>query len=104
MRDYLDIGPVPCNEECQQVGTPSYDHAMARKECQQFIVAIRRTLGTEPEGAQLRIKSNPHDFGTYLEVVCYFDDDMPDAVDYAFKAESESPAEWSPEDRTALGV
>ena len=94
MRDYLEIGPVPANEECQQVGTGSYDPIAAREECRRFIEAIRKVLGDEPEGARLKITSNPHDFGSYYEVVCWYDDNLPESVDYAFKVESDSPTEW----------
>jgi hypothetical protein len=93
MRDYLTIGSAPCDEDCAQVGQPNYIW-QARKECQQFIQLIRKTLGPEPEGARLAVKSFPHEFGDYLEVVCHFDTDVPAAVDYAFRCEAETPATW----------
>ena len=95
MRDYISIGPVPAEESCQQVGTPSYDSHAARAECVRFIDAIRKEIGPEPEGARLGIKSNPHDFGTYLDVVCYFEDDNPAAVEYAYRCESDAPTTWA---------
>jgi len=94
MRDFINIGPVPANESCQQIGAMDYDPQLARAECQRFITAIRATLGPEPEGARLGIKSNPHDFGSYLEVVCYYDDDLEESADYAYKCESDSPMDW----------
>lgn len=94
MRDYLDIGPTPSDEPCQQVGTRDYDASKARAECRRFIDAIRLTLGDEPEGAQLKIRGEPHDFGTALSVVCYYDDAYPASIDYAFKCESDSPPYW----------
>jgi hypothetical protein len=93
MRDYLTIGSAPCDEDCAQVGQPDYTW-QARKECQRFIQLIREKLGPEPEGACLAIKSFPHEFGEYLEVVCHFDTDVRDAVDYAYRCESETPATW----------
>ena len=53
-----------------------------------------RTVGEEPENAHLAIKSNPHDFGTYYEVVCHFDDDDEEAAKYAYRCESEAPSQW----------
>jgi hypothetical protein len=94
MRDYIEIGPTPSNEDCQQIGTPSYDHDKARAECRRFIEVIRSTVGPEPEGARLSIKSNPHDAGTYLEVACYYEDDNEVAEAYAYKCESDAPTEW----------
>lgn len=92
MRDYIDIGSTPANEDCEQLG-PNYDAQKARKECRAFIHQILRELGPEPEGANLAIKSNPHDFGTYLEVVCYFDDKNEKARNYAFRCE-DTAVDW----------
>lgn len=94
MRDYVYIGSTPCDEPCQQVGTPSYDRVLARKEIRAFINQIRRTLGDEPDGAELRVKTESHDFGSYSEVVCYYDDDKPASVEYAYKCESDAPNNW----------
>lgn len=104
MRDFIEIGPVPCDEDCQQVGAASYDPVRARLECQCFIEQLRRQFGPEPEGARLRIKSNPHDFGNYLEVVCHFDDAYPDSVEYTFKCEGEAWATWDNESRNKLDL
>ena len=95
MRDHITIGPVPAEESCQQVGTPSYDPQAARAECNRFREAIRKVVGPEPEGASLRIMANPHNFGTYLEVACYFEDDNEEAARYAFKCESDAPTTWA---------
>lgn len=104
MRDVIEIGPVPCDEECQQVGTANYDSFRAKLECECFRDQLRRQFGDEPEGARLRIKSNSHDFGNYLEVVCYFDDAYPDSVEYAFKCEEEAWAIWDNESRNKLDL
>ena len=71
IKDSLYIGEAPWDESCAQVGTDMYP-VNARKECQRFIDQIRRHYGPEPEGARLYIKSNPHDFGSYLSVECTF--------------------------------
>lgn len=94
MKDHIELGPVPYEEDCQQVGTPTYDATEARNECRRFIELIRTRLGHEPEGARLKITSNPHDFGTYFEVVVEFDDFFEEAVNYAFHVESNIPARW----------
>jgi len=95
MRDYLSIGSSPCDEDCAQLGTPDY-YERARKECIRFISLIRKACGEEPElsTAQLKIKSNPHDFGTYLDVVVEFDDQDELAVEYALWVESHTPQTW----------
>ena len=93
MRDYIDIGSSPSEEDCAQVGSPDYERR-ARTECARFIELIRKTLGEEPPGAHLAVKSNPHDFGTYYQVVCYFEGSDEEAREYAFRCESEAPARW----------
>jgi len=93
MRDYINIGATPAEEDCAQVGSPDYS-SRARVECQRFIELIRKTLGPEPEGARLATKSFPHDFGGYFEGVCYFDDQDEEARKYAFRSEREAPTRW----------
>ena len=63
------------------------------------VALIRVKLGPEPVGAQLAIKSNPHDFGPYLEVVCHFDDQDEEAGAYAYKCESDGPRTWDDDGR-----
>ena len=71
IKDSLYIGESPWDETCAQVGTDMY-RVNAGKECRRFIEQIRKHYGTEPTGARLYIKQNPHDFGTYLAVECEF--------------------------------
>jgi hypothetical protein len=93
MRDYLSIGPTPCEEPCAQVGDPNY-RAKALAECRRFLHLLRKTFGPEPAGARLRIQAFPHDFGTYHEVVCLFETEIEASVAYAFRCEAETPATW----------
>ncbi len=93
MRDFIVVGETPLDEDCAQVGESDY-HRKALRECQRFIQLLRDTFGPKPEGAALRIKSFEHDFGTYHEVVCWFNPELPGFVDYAFRCESETPKTW----------
>lgn len=101
--DDLYIGPVPCDEDCEQLGE-GYRPERARQECRAYIGQLRRIHGAEPDGTQLRIKSNLHDFGTYLEVVVRYNENIQAAVDYAFRVEANCPAEWDDEARRDLGL
>ena len=105
MIDYLEIGPTPAEEDCEQLG-PNYDPEKARAECKRFIAAIRATVGPEPEGARLVIRPNSHDFGTYYEVAVRFDSDSEQAEDYAYRVETGAPSRWieSPQDSFNLPV
>ena len=94
MREHMEIGSSPCDEPCVSVSRDvDYLPAM-RAECLRFIELIRKKLGDEPPGAYLKVKANPHEFGTYLEVVCYFEDIYEEAVHYAYLCESEAPRTW----------
>ena len=94
MKDYICLGPVPCDEECQQVGTPDYNPIAARNECSRYASQLLKKFGNPPEGARIGWKSFPHDFGNYMEVVVYYDDDLPESVKYAFGVESDQPSNW----------
>lgn len=98
MRDYITVGPSPYDEPCAQLGEPNYT-AAARAECRRFIEAIAAKLGPPPKGALLAVKGFPHEYGTYYEVVCYFDDADEAATEYACACESKAPATWSDTDR-----
>lgn len=93
MRDYVNIGPGPADEPCPQVGDPQY-LIQANTVGLDFIELIRNKLGREPEGAQLKLKRFSHDFGSYYEVVCWYDESLEASVEYAFKVEAEAPTRW----------
>ncbi|MBA3753783.1 MAG: hypothetical protein H0X01_06550 [Nitrospira sp.] len=95
-REHVDLGATtPPEESCAQVGSRDYDYlTRARQEARAYIGQLRRMCGEEPDGARLSIKSHPHDFGSYLTVICFFDPDNPVAADYAFRCESKGPQEW----------
>jgi hypothetical protein len=93
MRDWIDIGSSPPGEPCAQLGEAGY-WEQAKREGRAYIALLRRSLGEEPTGARLSVRSNPHDFGTYLSVVCYFDTDSKEAADYALRCESQGPEYW----------
>lgn len=93
MKDYLEIGPSPVNEDCVQLGSENYrERAIA--ECRRFINQLRAQFGPEPDGARLYVKSNSHDFGTYFEVACEFDTEKPDSQEYAYRLEAEAWENW----------
>ena len=111
MRDYIEIGSSPASESCAQVGGDNY-YERAQKECRAFINQLWRFLSetkeinpaNQPEKFKLRVKSNPHDFGTYYEVAAYFDDEDDKSMDLAFYLEGNAPTSWDKEARAELGL
>ncbi len=91
--DFIELGSSPAEEDCVQVGNPDY-HRLAKAECRRYLELIRKHCGEEPPGARLAIKSFPHDFGSYYEVICYYDSYSEEAMEYAFNLESDAPAYW----------
>lgn len=100
MRDYISIGCVPHGENCEQLG-PNYNPVKAKQECKALIGQLRRIYGDEPFGARLSVKSFSHDFGTYMEVVCYYDDEVEESMNYAFSCE-DIPEFWDEEAKKEL--
>lgn len=87
MRDYIELGPVPAEEECQAVGMSSYDDAAARAECERYKALLEKKFPT----ADFAIKKFNHDFGSYREVVVYIDDN-DDPI--AFHVDRNLPQTW----------
>ena len=42
----------------------------------------------------MKIKSFHHDFGTYYEVVCYYNDNDEEAQNYCYTIEADMPERW----------
>ena len=103
MSDFLELGPCPYDETCEQLGK-DYDPARARLECRVLRDQLIRQFGPPPDGAYFRTRSNPHDFGTYYELAIYFDEHNETAVIYALKVEHAYPQFWDKEAREALGL
>jgi hypothetical protein len=101
MREYMEIGATPAGETCVQVGADNYN-TLARRECIAFKNQLLRMFGQPPEGASIGIKSFPHEFGSYMEVVVYYDDNCKEAIDYAFNIENNSPEFWDDEAKREL--
>jgi hypothetical protein len=103
MRQVLELASVPGEEHCEQLG-PNYRPEQAAKECNAFIGQLERQFGKPPKGALLFVRSNPHDFGTYLEVAVRFDDLSLEAVEYAYMMEGDLPLNWDDIARAELGL
>lgn len=84
-RDYIDIGSTPANTECFSVG-----HLLAPAETRIYRDQLQREFPT----AILRVRAFPHDFGTYHEVVAYYDTEDEQSVETAYAVESDASPEW----------
>lgn len=96
MQNWITLGCVPTEEDCIQVGDANYLE-LAKLECGVYLRQLKRRFADMPNGAWFQIKSFPHDFGTYLEVVVKFDDCWSDCAEYVYEMEGRVPAQWDKE-------
>lgn len=103
-KDYLSLGPTPAAESCAQVGAEDY-HKQSKAEIAAYIGQLNRVFGDKmPPGCRFSGKAFPHDFGTYHEVVVWFDPDSEDESNFAYSCENNMPQEWDAEARKELGL
>lgn len=72
--EYLNIGPTPPEEDC----LPN-THPQARAEVEIY----KRQLEREFPAGRFSVKSFPHDFGTYWEVVAWYGEELDRATNQA---------------------
>lgn len=93
MKNELYLSSSPINEDCAQLGSSNY-HYRIYLECNEYIKQLKRMFGEPPIGSRFKIKHCPHDFGTYYEVVIYFDESNEEESEYAYNVESNIPEYW----------
>jgi hypothetical protein len=91
---YIEIGPVPGEENCAQVGSSDYTEASLR-ECEVFRRMLARRFPV-PAGLPVAYvgRTHPHDFGNYREVSIRYDESDSQAVEFAYEVEQSAPGEW----------
>jgi len=92
--EYIELGPSPAGEDCVQVGDDNY-RENARKECKRYVSLLEEMFPSENPNNFFDIMGFPHDFGTYYEVVVYFDCTNTKSVDFAYNVESNLPEYWA---------
>ena len=87
MKQYIELGSVPMSEECLQVGSASLSDM--RAECGIY----QHQLGRLFPHCEFGVKTFPHDFGSYPEVVVYFHDGQL-SEESAYDVEGRLPEHW----------
>lgn len=105
MIEYIELGPVPSGENCEQVGE-NFDRSKAIRECNAYRNQLYRAFPElrDHERIRLIIRSQSHDFGSYPEVAVRFSYDEEDDIDLAYRIDSEAPEFWDEEARAELGL
>lgn len=91
--EYMEIGSAPYEENCVGVTSDGDYHQAMKNECRRYKTLLEGAY-PPPGDAHLGIKSNPHDFGTYYEVVAYYNPSHEDEVQWAFMLEGDIPGTW----------
>lgn len=94
-RDTFEIGMCPPEAEngCPQVGEPDY-RERALEWCNRYRTVLKKLFPLlEQLNVQLKVKANPHDFGTYYELIAEYDRDSVGAH-YVIYMEHNLPAGW----------
>lgn len=82
MTDYIElVTTTPVDEPCAQVGMEDYIN-QARLEARTYIAQLQRVYGAAPVGSHFKIIRCPHDFGTYLDIRFFYDDEDQRHVAY----------------------
>jgi len=100
MIEYMEIGSCPCDEDCAQLGSKDYDYRKrANIELTAYRYQLYRMFPEVSNTGQMKfaIKWFPHDFGTYGEVVIYWNDDSEVETQLAYKVEGNLPENWDEE-------
>lgn len=103
MKNQIEIGSAPSDEACAQIGDPNFDQ-QNRRECRAFLDQIRRVFGEPPDGCQLKIVSNRHEYGVYREVAVVFDERNEASIEWAFRVDEEAPRTWDMTARRYLAL
>lgn len=93
MNEYIELGPVPANEDCAQTGDPDF-RKKALQEGTRYIELLKRKFPGAPDSCGFQLKFFPHDFGAYAEVVVTYDPNDEASADFAYNVERNVPETW----------
>ena len=98
MIDYMDIGSSPTDEYCAQLGSDGYE-VLSRIELNAYVHQLERMFPhvKETDSLKFAVKRFNHDFGTYAEVVIYFNTENEHDYEYAILIEHNLPMNWDEE-------
>jgi len=93
--EILELGSSPADEGCVSVSHDADYLPAMREECRRYKKLLESLFPIPDDvNAYFGIKSYPHDFGTYMEVVVKFDEYDDKAAEFAYNVEDNLPAKW----------
>jgi hypothetical protein len=101
MTDYIHLSATsPWGEPCAQLGTEDYQKD-SRIEARTYIRQLQRVFGGNPDGTRFVLVKCPHDFGSYLDIKFFYDDEDQRHVLYMIDIET-GCEKWDEESRKEL--
>lgn len=95
-RNFLELSCVPLEEDCAKLGEENYDED-AQIQCNKYVSLLQRIFPDFTKfDVVFKVKANPHDFGTYYEVVAEYEEGSV-GESYALYVEHYLPLKWSDE-------
>lgn len=91
-RDYIDIGTTPTDESCLQA--PYENPSAAREEARRYREFLHEVFAPVPDDIEFRVKSNPHDFGSYYSLQIWY---TQETMWFALWVEGNEPQTWDVE-------
>lgn len=91
--EFLVIASAPNDEFCTQAGVNYNDNII---ECNALKNLMIRTYGQPPQNCEFFILENHHDFGTYLELAIFYNEEDEQSEEYALQCEL-TPDNWDEE-------
>jgi hypothetical protein len=93
-KDFISIGCTPASENCVQVSKTEYYMDKMLAECDRYKEMLQAKFA-DCTKVTIAVKTFPHDFGSYAEVVVKYDDNDNEAAAQAIHIENNSPMTWS---------
>ena len=91
-KNWLYLGPSPCEEECAQMN----DYEAHIAEVRKYVQMLKDRFLDIPESAWFGLKrEDGSDYGTYYEAVVYYLENDQEASDFASFVESNCPFKWN---------
>jgi hypothetical protein len=94
----IQLDAVPQSECCVCVSEDRYVEK-ATRQCEIYILQLRRYFGPEPPGSRLSAIRVAHHYGDFYVVGVTFDDSDIDAAAYSARLEAALPLHWDAETR-----
>jgi hypothetical protein len=93
-KDFISIGCTPASEDCVQVSNTEYYMDKMLAQCNRYKEMLQAKFA-DCNKVTIAVKTFPHDFGSYAEVVVKYDNEDIDALSQAIHIENNSPMYWT---------